>query len=139
MSLMDKLLACDAKKVLAKETKSYEVKRLSKKLGVPFILKLESIDSELFAEISENNVTYSKSGKVKNASSFKMAIELIAESAIEPDFKNKEFQKKFGCITPTDLISKLFLPVELGDISNEITKLCGLDTNENEIGEQVKN
>lgn len=60
MNIMDKLLQIDAKKLTERETKVYEVKRLTKKLGGKFDLTLQAIDAELYSEIQKSAMTIKK-------------------------------------------------------------------------------
>ena len=53
MNLVDALLAADADKITAKQTEDYEVKRLSKLLGVPFILHLQEIKFRRIKELQD--------------------------------------------------------------------------------------
>jgi hypothetical protein len=138
MSLLDKLLQADVKALTEKPTKKYEVKRLSKKLGCKFEMSLVALDGQLLAEITEDNTQYTKSGKVKNVNNYKIGLEVIVNGCTEPNFKSKELMEKFGVHTPYEVVDKLFLPAEMGNIAAEITKLCGVE-NQNETDEQVKN
>lgn len=138
MSLLDKLLKADCNKLAEKETAEFEIPRLSHIMGEPFVLKLKEISSERLSEIAEDNTEYSKNGRVKSQDSYKIGLDTVLEGTVDPDFRDKDLMKKFGVITPYDLLNKLFKMGELTKIANEITKLCGVSS-QNDVDELVKN
>lgn len=46
----------------------------------------------------------------------------------EPDLKDPELQKAYGCVEPTDIISKIFEIGEVTGIAQEGMKLAGYNT-----------
>ena len=139
MSMLDKLMRADAKRMTEKPEKDMEIKRLSKLLGEPFVLHLRSLPTQLLADITEMHTTYTKTGRVKSQDNYHIGIDVIVNGVTDPSFKDKDLLKKFGAATPDDLIEKLFLPGEIGDISNEISSLCGTKKQQSEVDDIVKN
>lgn len=139
MNALEKLLKADAEKITEKPKKTIEIKRLSKVLGSKFEITVEALDADLLAEISESHTEYTKSGKVKSTDNFGIGVDTIVNATVEPDLRNKELLKHFGCATPNQLVTKLFLAGEMGKISETISSLCGVETSQNEIDEEVKN
>ena len=139
MNALEKLLKADAKKITEKPKKTIEIKRLSKVLGSKFEITVEALDADLLAEISESHTEYSKTGKVKSTDNFAVGVDMIVNATVEPDLRNKELLNHFGCATPNDLVKKLFLAGELGKISETMSSLCGVETSQSEINEEVKN
>lgn len=138
MSLLDKLLKADCNKLTEKETAELEIPRLSKLMGEPFVLKLKDVSSERLSEIAEDNTEYSKNGRVKSQDSYRIGLDTVLEGTIDPDFRDKDLMKKFGVITPYDLLNKLFNAGELALIANKVTELCGMSS-QNDVDELVKN
>lgn len=139
MNMLEKLLKADVEKVTEKPKKTIEIKRLSDKIGSKFEVTCTALDAELLAEISENNTQYSKNGKIKNVDNFKIGVETVVNGVIEPDFTDKNLLKHFNVITPNDLVKKLFLAGELGQICATISELCGTEVTQNEVDEEIKN
>ncbi|WP_337571472.1 phage tail assembly chaperone [Mitsuokella jalaludinii] len=138
MSLLDKLLKADCNKLTEKETAELEIPRLSKLMGEPFVLKLKDVSSERLSEIAEDNTEYSKNGRVKSQDSYRIGLDTVLEGTVDPDFRDKDLMKKFGVITPYDLLNKLFNAGELALIANKVTELCGMSS-QNDVDELVKN
>ena len=138
MSLLDKLLKADETKLTAKETTELESPRLSKLMGEPFVMKLQGISSERLSEIAEDNTEYSKNGRVKSQDSYKIGLDTVLAGTVDPDFRDKDLMKKFGVITPYDLLNKLFNAGELALMGKKITEVCGM-ASQNDVDELVKN
>lgn len=136
MNIIDKLMQADAGK-LELPTKEYEIKRLSKLFGFPFVLKLQAIDPERYTEIQENSIEMKKS-EINKVKMYNMHMKTILAGVVEPSLKDDGLRKHFGVTTPKELVNKLFLSGEIANISEEISKLCGYDGQE-EIDEKIKN
>lgn len=52
---------------------------------------------------------------------------LILESVVNPNLKDKELQKAFGCAEPTDIVAALFQAGEIPRIANALLNLAGFD------------
>lgn len=116
MSIIDLLLETDAEKLQAKHSKNYEIKRLSKVLGEKFIITCYALTHEQVEHIGE----ISKSNKDMKLNAVLEACKIEGKR-----FNNKELMDKFGVVTPTDLLNKLFLPGELYEIYEIINTLSG--------------
>lgn len=139
-NLVDKLLQMDVAEVEVMPTAEVEIKRLSEKLGVPFIVKCRAIRGDRYADIQKMGVSYSRKGNFKDLNFAQTKALVILDGVVEPDFKNQDLLKKFTALTPKDLIYKLFLPGELDEIYSKITELCGYDNeDESETDEEIKN
>lgn len=139
MSLLDKLLQADAKKLTELPTKKHEVKRLSDALKTKFELELSAIPAKRYSEIQKNAVDFGGKGGVKDIKVFEMQSLTLIDGVKEPSLKNPELLKHFGVVTPKELVSKLFLAGEIADIYGEIQKLSGYEDDENEADEEIKN
>lgn len=134
MSIVDKLLKLDAGKLEEKPEKVIEIPRLTELLGEPFLVRCTNLTGERYAELTA--VAVSKSGKFDYMKAHKANTLIAAEGIVEPDMKNEEIQKHFGCSTPKDLVEKLFNGGEISKIADVITDLSGYGK---ESDEEVKN
>ncbi|QEY33735.1 phage portal protein [Caproiciproducens galactitolivorans] len=65
---------------------------------------------------------------------------LAAAGVVFPDLSNAELQKAYGVLGETELLSKMLTVGEFAKLSEEVSKLSGLDTNDiNEQIEEAKN
>lgn len=124
MNLAEALLAADAGKIKAKATKDFEVTRLSKLLGAPFVLHLREIDSKRVREFQDAAISFDKDGN-PSTDSYKLQISLLVDGIVNEEFRDKGVLKHFNAATRKDLFEILFNMGEIQDISNEISKLCG--------------
>ena len=136
-NILQKLMKMDASKLSERPTKDYEVKRLSKLMGEPFVLKLQSIPADLYSDIQSDCIDIKKSS-VDTIDLYKLQFRTIVEGVQEPNLKDKDLMAHFNVKTPIDLVNKLFIPGEISDISAQITSLCGFES-QKDVDEQVKN
>lgn len=139
MNALERLLKADAKKVTEKQKKEIEITRLSKMFGEKFCVTVQALDTELLAEITEDNTEYSKSGKAKKSNNYKIGLEMVVNAVVEPDFRNAELLKHYSVATPNDLVAKLFLAGEIGKIAETVSELCGVEKSQAEFDEEIKN
>lgn len=137
MNLVDALLDSDAGKLLEKAKKDYEVKRLSKSLGCPFVLHLEQLDNKRMTELQESAVKMDRRGKVTGTDLFALQTAVIAESINNPELADTKVLKHFKVATPREFIAKVLNAGEITNIYNEVSRLCGYDVEEE--AEKVKN
>ena len=117
----------------APEKKVY-IKRLSEITGSRFEVTIRAIPGQRFTEIATSAVD--EDGNADSARSYEANIVTALEAIVEPDLKNKELLEHFGCITPKDLLQKLFLGGEIAKIAGEATELSGYGKDDEE---KVKN
>lgn len=53
---------------------------------------------------------------------------LVYDMVIEPNLKDKELQKAYGCVEPIDIVSKIFDPGTIKGIAQAGLKLAGYDS-----------
>lgn len=116
MSIIDLLLETDVEKIQAKHKKDYEIKRLSRALGEKFIVTCHSLTHEQVEHIGE----ISKTNKDMKLNAVLEACRLEGKR-----FNNKELMDKFGVVTPSDLLNKLFMPGEIYELYEVINTLSG--------------
>ena len=68
-------------------------------------------------------------------------IELIFETTVAPNLKDKDLQQSYACAVPSDIVPMLFKAGEIGAIARAILKSAGFGINELEIKihEEIKN
>lgn len=133
MNAVDKLLAYDGGLI---DTPTGEVKlRLKKLNGFEMTFPIKAVDPEVASELQEAIIEMdTKSKKMSMNGTYNVKVMTIVEGC--PDvFKNKDLQKKFGAVSPKDLVKKILLDGEMEVLRSEIDRLSGFDEDE----EKVKN
>ena len=137
MSLIDKLLQMDNKTIMEMPKREVEVPRLTQVLGEPFKVVCQAIDGERYADIQKASIDLNKKGGVRNINLFDMQVLTVIDGVVEPNLKDSKLLNHFGCVTPKELVKKLFLAGEIAELSNVVTELSGYDKTE-EDEEEVK-
>lgn len=136
MSLIDKLLQMDKSKLMEMPTREVEMPRLSQVLGENFTVKCRAIDGERYADIQRSAIDLNKKGGLRNINLYEMQVLTVIDGVVEPSLKDERLLAYFGCVTPKELVKKLFLAGEIAELSNVITELSGYDKSDDE--EEVK-
>ena len=137
MSLIDKLLQMDNKMITEMPKREVEVLRLTQVLGEPFKVVCQAIDGERYADIQKASIDLNKKGGVRNINLFDMQVLTVIDGVVDPNLKDTKLLNHFGCVTPKELVKKLFLAGEIAELSNVVTELSGYDKTE-EDEEEVK-
>lgn len=138
MNAVDLLLKMDKAQVTELPTKQIEIERLSKLADEPFMVTVRAINGERMSEIQRNAVTLGKKGNMKDVNLYNMQTQIIMAGMVDPNLKDKDLLEAYGCTTPKDLVTKLFLAGEIADLSNDIQELSGYDRDSDDIEEEVK-
>ncbi|MFJ8529969.1 hypothetical protein [Bacillus sp. NPDC094106] len=95
----------------------------------------ENVTEEVFIDRLGASITIRKPEKSLCIEAMQMAQDpnLISKSdafvaysvIVEPNLKDKELQKEFGCVEPTDIIDKIFEPGEITGIAKLALELAG--------------
>lgn len=64
---------------------------------------------------------------------------MILDNVVEPNLKDKDLQKAYNCVEPTDIVGKLFKAGEVGNIATAIIKCAGYESLEAKVHEEIKN
>ena len=64
---------------------------------------------------------------------------VIINQCLDPDFKDANFIKELGVMTPEQAINKVLLAGEIVELSNQITSISGFDVDINDKIEEAKN
>lgn len=98
------------------QEKQFKIKRLSPKGAEPVVFTLKSLGYTRAAEISQMGNTDSN-------------LHIILEGVKAPDLKNQALLDHYGAATPLELLKKMLLPGEIGDLALQIEKLSGYRAN----------
>lgn len=64
---------------------------------------------------------------------------LVYEMVVEPNLKDDELQKEFGCVEPTDIVEMLFKPGTITFIAKEGIDMAGYNNKSKVVGSELKN
>ena len=129
MNIVDLLLKLDCGTLTIAPTKKVRIKRLSEMAG-DFTVK--AIPGRRFTELSES--IYGDDGEVEVGKAYDANLMIDVEGIVEPDLRNADLLKHYGCVTPKDLAEKLLNGGEITKISSVIADLSGYGKDkENEI------
>lgn len=112
--------------------------RLKDEEGKLLKFKIKAMTADEFSNIQKVCTRVDKKQKV-NFNSKLYNEELITNYCLEPDFKNAQFLKDNGCMSPSQLINKVLLAGEVSALSEAIAKLSGFDQDMDELKEEAKN
>ena len=77
---------------------------------------------------------------IKNQDGRQSDIELIFETTVEPNLKDKDLQQAYGCQVPSDIVPLIFKAREIGAIAGAILRSAGFGNRiEATIHEEIKN
>lgn len=122
-NIVNILLELDPEKLARKSRKEIEIKRLSGVIGAPFMVTVAAISGDRYSELAGNMVD--EDGEVDYSLAHEMNLLLALEGIVQPDMKDKELMKHFGCATPKDLMDKFFNGGEIATIADAVTELSG--------------
>lgn len=100
--------------------------------------KIKALTSEEFSDLQKQCTRVGKKGKV-NFDNKMFNEELIINYTLEPNFRDAEFIKKAGCMTPQQLLNKTLLAGEVATLVEKISTLSGFDKDMEEAREEAKN
>lgn len=123
MSLVDKLLALDANKYKEKQIGEVEIKRLSKMVGEPFIVKVKEVDQERLQELQA--MGFDKNGKFDMSKSRNINLLTICAGIVEPEL-TPELQKHYGAASPKELADILFKGIDATIIADKIAEISNI-------------
>lgn len=111
ISAIDLLLRPDAPEVVRRrKTASFEVKRLSRDLGAPFVLELRGLSYNQYRDLQ---------------GSFNATLDTVLEGVTSPNLRDPRLLERYSAATPVDLLKDIFLPGELSEIARQVEKLTG--------------
>lgn len=120
MGILERLLETDAEKLSIQEKKDYEVKRISRVIGEPFVVTCHGLTSEQVRHVGEIS---------KNDADMRLQVVLEACTFEGKRFKEEALQKKLGAATGKEVVEKLFKPGEVFALYDIINELSGYGKN----------
>jgi hypothetical protein len=114
----------------AEKEDSFVIERLEKVLGDGEI-KIKSLSVNKIQNITKMNA----------GDEYKITLTIVQNAVTNIPLKDKEFQKQLGCKTnSTDIVEKIFRPIETKLIADRVGVLSGITADRNEkIIEEIKN
>jgi hypothetical protein len=64
---------------------------------------------------------------------------MVYNCVIEPNLKDKDLQKEFGCVEPTDIVDMIFKPGETASISTHCIHMAGYSSGLKKVDAELKN
>lgn len=106
---------------LIKEKEKYQVKK-----DVTEELYIQRLDASITIRKPERSlcldtISMSRDKDQADQADVYMAYNIV----VEPDLKDTELQKAYGCVEPTDIVEKIFDPGEIASISQAGLELSG--------------
>ncbi len=128
MTLTEMLLSADEKIANTLKKGTYKSRRLARVLGQDGTCELQITE---LAPAKINTMSEAKSGN-----NMEIYNRICLEGITEPNLKNPDLLKKFGCSTPLSLTEKIF-SLEVAEIAEAIIKLSDIAPEEQE--NEIKN
>ncbi|SET55465.1 Phage XkdN-like tail assembly chaperone protein, TAC [Natronincola peptidivorans] len=126
-----------SKKLTIKELLAQKEQLKNKKAKV-VDLYIESLDAEIAVVTPSTSIILEAQAEGER-DAVRADTYLIFNSVKEPNLKDVELQKAYGCVEPLDIVEKIFLPGEISSIASEIMKLAGYGSVVSRAGKEVKN
>lgn len=139
MNLVDELLKADPSKSEELKTDVFESYSLAKILGLDgsIKVKVQQISERRVHDITAYQVK--SNGKPDFSKVFDAELMFCTEGVVDPDLRNKDLQKHFGCSNAKELAEKLFSG-EVSALSDAISVLSGRPAVEDDdVEDEVKN
>lgn len=105
-------------------------------MGKPF--KISAMSSPEFTEYQKAATKIHK-GKRVSFDSKLFNETLVINHTLNPNFKDAEFIKKAGCMTPAQLLNKVLLAGEIAELAAKISELSGFDEDMDDLVDEAKN
>lgn len=123
MNIVDRLLQTEPVVLETAEEREIELKRLSKLMGEPFILRCKGLPGNRYTELA--TIAVDKNGKPDISKAHDVNILIAVAGTISPDLKDQRLLQHFKCSTPKDLICKLLNGGEIARVAEAVTELSG--------------
>jgi hypothetical protein len=103
-------------------------------------LYIESLDGEITIQEPDRSIAIEALTMAQDDSRSQMADPYIVyHCVVQPDLKDAQLQKEFGCVEPTDIVGILFRPGEIAAISGHALKLAGFGEGVRKVDRDIKN
>lgn len=132
MTITEMCLKADTKKASEYREGTFESKTMARVLGKEGTveIKIKEISPKRLAEYMDGTVSEGGANMLKL---YEASKKIVVEGVVDPDLKNTELQKHFGCSLGIDLAEKFFR-TEIYKISTAIQNLSDMsDVDEDDI------
>ena len=133
-TILDMLLEVENDKLGSVTTKKLKINRLSEAMGADFVVEVKGLSAKRFMELASN--IKDKDGSVDLSKAYDANVKIAVAGLVDPPFKDKGLQEKFGASTPGQLIEKIFNGAEISAMADAITALSGFG---GDVIEEIKN
>lgn len=104
------------------------------------IVKIERLDVEVVVEKPEKSLCLEAISMTRNPETADNADAFLVYSVLkEPNLKDPELQKAYGCVEPTEIVDEIFEPGEIAELANLALELGGFKKGTISVVEHVKN
>jgi len=113
--------------------------QLKKKKARTQELYIESLDGSIIIQEPSREIALEGLEMAGEGRSDEADVYVVYHSVIEPNLKDKELQKEFGCVEPTDIVTLLFRSGEITAISGFALQLAGYGQGVKKVDRELKN
>lgn len=125
MSIIEELLKVDLKEFQEEEFLELELKRLSEKLGKPFIIKVKALNEKEMKEVKKSSEKRLKKGGVQ-LDEIAFINQICVNSIVEPCLTDERLLSHYKCNSAEELMNVLFNFSEKDSISLKVLEFSGL-------------
>ncbi|MED4599869.1 hypothetical protein P9314_03995 [Paenibacillus validus] len=102
-------------------------------------LHIESLDAKIVIEEPSRALALEAIGMVQNDQGDVADAYVVYNCVVEPNLKDPQLQKEFGCAEPTDIVDLIFRAGEISAISGQALQLAGFGQGVKKVDEELKN
>lgn len=119
---------------LLKDKEKYEVKK-----EITEEAYVERLDSTVLIRKPEKSLCSEVFEMSRDQSDTDADIFMVYNTVVEPNLKDPELQKAFGCKEPTEIVEKIFEPGEIAQLSSFALELAGYKSGIVKLVKDLKN
>ncbi|NBI30908.1 phage tail assembly chaperone [Chengkuizengella marina] len=114
--------------------------QLKKKKKRTMALYIESLDAEIVIEEPSRAFAMEAIEMAQDQTRSDQAdAHVVYNCVIEPNLKDKDLQKQFECVEPTDIVDIIFRSGEVSAISGHVLELAGYGQGVQKVDKELKN
>lgn len=107
--------------------------------GKPVKWEIRAITSKENDQLMRKHTKRDKKTKQEIFDRTSYTNDLVASAVVYPDLKNAELQKAYGVLGDVELLQKMLIMGEFMKLSEEVQKISGLDVEDEDTVEAIKN
>lgn len=114
--------------------------KLKKKTAAKAQLFIESLGGQITVQEPSRDLCTEVFEMAENPETRGMSdVHMAYNCVVEPNLKDSELQKAYGCVQPTDIVDELFKAGEVAAISTFCIGMAGYGTGLKKVDEEIKN